>query len=114
MDHVVYAIEKLGAKHVGWSSDFLKSEPRVYEEAYVDDEGYLNVEKPGTLKWNRYKWSALGQSQQYPWFVYPRGLKTYGELPNLSRELVARGFEDHEILQILGENYLTLYEDVVG
>jgi membrane dipeptidase len=114
MDHVAYAVQKLGIDHVGFSTDYLKSDPSVYKAAYLDEEGYLTLQYPGSLKLTRYKWDKLGRAQQYPWFLYPKGLETYRGLPNVTRELVVRGFSDDEILKILGENYLVLFKEVVG
>jgi len=114
LDHIEYASKKLGVDRVGFSTDFVKSEPRVYQDAYLDDEGYLNLQYPGTLKKTRYHWGKLGKAQEYPWFIYPNGLKTYRDLPNITRGLVVKGFSDEEILKILGGNYLELLEEVVG
>ncbi len=42
------------------------------------------------------------------------GLETWEGLPNISRGLVARGYEDGEIKKILGGNFLRLFRDVFG
>jgi membrane dipeptidase len=42
----------------------------------------------------------------------PLGLEDIGKLPNLTRRLVERGHTDEVILQILGGNYLRVFEQV--
>jgi membrane dipeptidase len=114
VDQVMYLVEFLGEDHVGMSTDFVKAPDWVYRNAFLDDEGYLNLEYPGKLLRQRYYWRGKDKPQGYPWFVYPLGIRTYDEYPNLTRELVIRGLSDEQILKIHGQNYLRLFEQVVG
>lgn len=114
IDHLAYCVDKLGEDHVGVASDCLKARDVVHRNAYLDDEGFLNVPYEGTLKVQRYDWRGPGHAQEYPWFIYPRGLKTYPDYVNVTRELVIRGLSDEAITKILGGNFLTLYRQVVG
>ncbi|HUG47354.1 MAG TPA: membrane dipeptidase [Candidatus Limnocylindria bacterium] len=114
IDHAMYCIDFLGEDHVSLSTDFLKAPDWVYRNAFVDAAGYLNLEYPGKLLRQRYNWTAKDKFQGYPWFIYPLGIRTYDEYPNLTRELVIRGLTDEQILKIHGENFLRLYGEVVG
>jgi len=114
VDHVMYCIAALGEDHVSLSTDFLKAPDWVYRNAYLDDDGYLNLEYPGKRTPQRYNWNHKESYKQYPWFIYPLGIRTYDEFPNYTRELVVRGLTDEQIIKILGENYLRLYGQVVG
>lgn len=114
IDHVMYFLDALGDDHVSLSTDFVKGPEWVYRNAYLDEDGFLNLEYPGKLTVQRYNWTGRGSYQQYPWFIYPRGIRSYEEWPNFTRELVLRGLSDEQILKILGENYLRLYGEVVG
>jgi membrane dipeptidase len=114
VDHVLYAMEFLGEDHVSLSTDFLKAPDWVYRNAWIDSDGYLNLEYPGMLRRQQYNWTGKDKYQAYPWFIYPLGIRTYDEYANFTRELVVRGLSDEQIVKVLGENYLRLYEDVVG
>jgi membrane dipeptidase len=114
VDHVMYAIDFLGEDHASLSTDFLKAPDWVYRNAYLDGEGYLNLEYQGMLRLQRYNWTGKDKYQAYPWFIYPLGIRTYDEYQNFTRELVLRGLTDDQILKVLGENYLRLYKEVVG
>jgi len=45
---------------------------------------------------------------------YARGLEHAGKLPDFTRGLVARGYDDATICGILGENFITLFRKVRG
>jgi membrane dipeptidase len=114
IDHVMYLIEALGEDHVCLSTDFLKGPDWVYRNATLDADGYLTLEYPGKLSPQRYNWNGEQSYKQYPWFIYPLGIRTYDEYPNFTRELVVRGLSDDQVIKVLGENYLRLYQQVVG
>ncbi len=44
----------------------------------------------------------------------PLGLEDVSKLPNITQELVHRGYAETEIRKILGENHLRVWKDVVG
>ncbi len=44
----------------------------------------------------------------------PLGLEDVSKLPNVTQELVRRGYPETEIRKILGENHLRVWKDVVG
>lgn len=112
--HAVHAVEILGPERVGFATDCLKGRDSVYRGAFIDDDGYLNVQYEGSLRVQRTRWGGPGTSAAYPWWVYPKGIETYGEYRNITRELVVRGFSDSEILGMLGGNFVEFYEKVVG
>jgi len=43
----------------------------------------------------------------------PTGLEDSSKLPNMTKELVARGYTDQEIKKILGENFLRVFRKVL-
>jgi membrane dipeptidase len=47
-------------------------------------------------------------------FARLHGMTWWREWPNITRGLVARGYSDHEIRGILGENWLRVFEGAVG
>jgi membrane dipeptidase len=44
----------------------------------------------------------------------PEGLEDSSKLPNLTRELVARGYQDGEVEKILGGNLMRVFKRVLG
>jgi membrane dipeptidase len=46
--------------------------------------------------------------------VLPLGLESVADLPNLTAELLARGYAESDLAQILGGNYLRVFEQVFG
>ncbi|MFO7768913.1 MAG: membrane dipeptidase [bacterium] len=44
----------------------------------------------------------------------PVGLEHAGRLPNLTRALVDRGYDGHEIQLMLGDNFLRVFRQVTG
>lgn len=44
----------------------------------------------------------------------PMGLEDASKIPNITRELVRRGYPEDEIRMILGENHLRVFKEVVG
>lgn len=112
--HIEYALSKLGPTGVGFATDYPKGRPLIYEHGYLDEEGYLHIQHDGTIKVRRTKWDGPGCLPRFPWYQYAEGITSYTEFPNLVRELVVRGLDDEVITGILGGNFLSLYEKVVG
>lgn len=44
----------------------------------------------------------------------PEGLEDASKMPNITRELIRRGYPEDEIRMILGENHLRVFREVVG
>jgi membrane dipeptidase len=49
-----------------------------------------------------------------PPYHYPAGLETPAGLRRLTERLIERGYQDDEVIGILGENWLRVYEEVWG
>jgi len=113
-DHIVHMLDIMGPTGVGFAMDYPKGRSAVYDTAYIDDDGFLNIQYDGTLAVKRMDWSGPGVLRHSPWYLYAHGVDTYRGLPNLTRELVARGLDDAVIGGILGANFVDLVERVVG
>lgn len=44
----------------------------------------------------------------------PKGIETVDQTPNVTRELVKRGYSDENILKILGGNHMRVFKEVIG
>ena len=91
VDHYEHLVDVVGAEHVGVGPDFIAD---IYDDLYpahadLSSEGLdtrLNIE----------------------------GLHASRHLPNLTAALLRRGFSEHDVRLILGENYLRVFRDVMG
>jgi len=87
---VEYLADLIGVENVSLGLDLVDNKPMdQYEVLYADDPNYPDP----------------------PW-SYPTGITHASEIPNITAELVDRGFGEDEIRGILGENLLRVYEDV--
>ena len=80
-----YLTELIGSEHVACSPDYLKLDPRT--------------------------WENQGLAGPSP-FSYPPGLADIGGFLNVTRGMVAGGFADDDIRNILGASLLRLFTDV--
>lgn len=92
VDHLAYVADLVGVDHVGLGTDFvadalaLPIDEEVARQAMVD----IEVLRSG----------------------FP-GLQRIEDLPNLTVEMVRRGFSDEEIEKILGKNFLRVFREVL-
>lgn len=95
MDQVDYAVDLVGAEHIGFGSD-LDFRNSVYRAAYIwkhPDRIDVTYHTPMDKTWG------------YGWLEY---------MPNFTKALVARGYSDQEIKGILGGNFVRLFKKVWG
>jgi membrane dipeptidase len=114
VEHLMHTLKIFGSGGVGVCTDFPKGRRSVYETAYIDDDGYLNIQYDGTLYVKRMKWEGPGCLQTPPWYPYAEGIKNYEGFPNITRELIIRGVDDDVITAALGGNFIDLMGRVVG
>jgi len=92
LDHVDYMVKLVGAKHVGVGLDLIEN---------AEEKEYLALVKRPDI------WGKPNPQTKNP-YAYAAGLETVSDLPNLAEGLVARGYSDNEIGNILGENWLRI------
>lgn len=92
VDHIAYVADLVGIDHIGLGPDFM-------EDALASA---INIMNPGSAMMAASDLSAVvencGRSE---------------ELPNLTAELIRRGFSEEDIRKILGENFLRIYKQVL-
>jgi membrane dipeptidase len=94
LDHVDYMVKLVGAKHVGVGLDLIEGR---------EEEEYRGLIKRPDI------WGKPNPKLKNP-FAYAVGLETVSDLPNLAEGLVARGYSDNEIENILGANWLKVIQ----
>jgi membrane dipeptidase len=91
LNHADYYSTLLGPEHIGLGFDFSQADDESYDYFGYDERWYPRP----------------------PW-VYPRGIRTWADMPNVTRGLRGRGFSDGEIVGILGENFLRVFAAAWG
>ena len=91
--HIEYLVDLIGPGRVGLGLDFCTLSPEIHAEMIASGE-----------------WSV----EDYPddSGAYPAGLETPAQIPNVRRELEARGYPDESISAILGGNWIDLFKRV--
>lgn len=91
VDHIDHIVQLVGVRHVGIGPDLVEATwypKETYERMYAD-VGF----------WER---------------RYPEGLDSIADLPNITAELLRRGYPEDDVRLILGENALRVYGAVWG
>ena len=93
VDHIDYLVDLIGPNQVGLGLDFCETSPEIHAEMIASGE-----------------WSI----EDYPddSGTYPIGLETPAQIPNISKELVKRGYPSDAIAAILGQNWIDLFKRV--
>ncbi len=94
LDHLVYVADLVGVDHVGIGTDLFGGKT-LGEAVFRFQFGSL---VPGA-------WGGYGIDEKYV-----AGFDTVYHWPNVTRGLVARGFDDQEVQAVLGGNWLRVLE----
>ena len=100
LDHVDYIDKVIGARHVGVGLDLVEGTTVL---------GPITLGK-GLGRWPR----VYGSPGPDRFYHYTEQLDSTTSLPNLAKGLVARGYSDDEIEQVLGENWLRVFRKAWG
>ncbi len=95
VDTVDYMVKLIGIDHVGIGTDFTKGQ---------------------SPEWFRWLFSGrnIDREPRYQLGipVYPKGIGTPIDFPNLTRTLLERGYSESDVKKIMGENFLRLFGEV--
>jgi membrane dipeptidase len=97
LDQYDYLKRLVGADHIGLGPDFMEGRATT---------GPLSAADAILMAPEAY-------SQETPWF-YVKGFENIGELPNVTQGLLQRGWSVTELSQVLGGNWLRVYEHIWG
>jgi membrane dipeptidase len=93
LDQIEYIVNLVGINHVGIGLDLVFDRDPAY---------HARVKRRYPEVVTSFRWNT----------IYPTGLESITQLPNITHGLVQRGYTDREIQQILGANFLRLFEHV--
>lgn len=96
LDHIDHVVHLVGADHVGIGTDWPMPQTKwvaiTFKKYVAESIGFAPGDGPST-----------------EWI---HGLKDYRSFINVTRGLVSRGYSDQEIRNILGENWLRVFDQV--
>ena len=119
IDHIDYVVNLVGIDYVGFAGDFTDSIEKVKLGEMLPGHGPANSASnlkaylttgAGWAYWRVKQPGMLGTIQERDTVPYAKGLEGLSQLPNLTRGLIARGYDDKSIAKILGENWLNVFE----
>ncbi|WP_134698670.1 dipeptidase [Ammoniphilus sp. YIM 78166] len=102
VDHIDYIAKLVGVRHVGIGIDY-----------YEGMDGIASMEE-ATKIYDQLITSGKWKAESYPpppW-KYPSGIEDPSKFPNLTKALLKRGYSEEHVLQILGGNFIRVYEEV--
>lgn len=102
LDHADHWVNTVDAEHVGIGLDFV--------EAYKAS----NVIMPASRLWRTRRPDIFGTVEEFHKQDYPLGLTGIKELPNLTQGLFDRGYDERQVANILGGNWLRHFTEVYG
>lgn len=96
LDTVDYMVKLIGIDHIGIGCDFTKGQSQEW-----------------------FRWLFTGRNTdkvpqyQIDWpVIYPKGLQGAADFPNLTQGLLERGYSEHDVKKIIGENFLRLFGEL--
>ena len=124
LDHIDYAVELVGADHVGIGTDqgWAAPIPRGIHEEYAKIKAeyvpasQIPPDAPMPTRDNYAGWWSGFRPEHFPYATDERnfGSLSWINWPYYTVGLVSRGYSDQEITKILGGNFLRVFEKVVG
>ena len=101
VDAIDHMVELIGIDHVGIGTDFTQNQPKLFWR-------YINSQQ-GT----KFPSTFIDPEVQFDEMqLYPVGLETPDEMPNIAGELMGRGYGPDDVAKILGGNWLRLLREV--
>ncbi len=119
LDHIDYVVDLVGIDHVGFGGDNTDSIERVALGEMLPGHGTASTTSmakapptsgAGWAYWRVKQPDMLGTIEERDTIPYAKGLENLSMLPNLTRGLVARGYDDDSISRILGENWMRVFD----
>jgi membrane dipeptidase len=107
-DHVEHLVTVAGIDHVGIGTD--KAGPGPGTESLIEYPPDLPRHDPRKFDWAGFR---LGEHRLTPEY-HLKGYENFGDWPNLTVALAARGFTEAELRKLLGLNFLRVFREVVG
>ncbi len=102
LNHIAHMTDLIGVEHVGLGMDFV--------EKYKEDRTVL----PASVYWRTKRPDVFGTVADAVDRPYAKGIDSVAMMGNITGGLIDRGYRKADVLNILGGNFLRLFETVVG
>ena len=96
VEAIRYIYNIVGEDAIGIGTDFTQGHGEDFFEYLTHDKGYAR------------RLTRFGE------IINPKGIRTVGEFPNLTEALLKGGFSERQVCKIMGENWVSLLENVWG
>jgi len=96
VEAIEYCLDLAGEDQVGVGTDFTQGYGREFFDWITHDKGYGR------------KLTDFGD------VINPEGIRTIGDMPNLTAAMDRRGWKEGRIRKVMGENWVRLLKDVWG
>ncbi|WP_275287846.1 dipeptidase [Halomonas elongata] len=96
VEAIEYVMNIVGEDAIGIGTDFTQGQDHDFFEWLTHDKGYAR------------RLTRFGK------IINPEGIRTIGEFGNLTEALLRRGFSEHQVRKIMGENWVRVLKDVWG
>ena len=106
-DHVEHIVDIMGIDHVGIGSD-LTGNIIQFPDAIPAE-----AEHSGR-RHDDFGWSGFRKEHRTSGEYQMEGFNNFGDWPNITMKLAERGFNERELRQLLGLNFLRYFREVVG
>lgn len=100
IDHCDHFVRIAGAHSVGVGLDYQQGDQERRQQMAI------------SKRWRMLRPDIFGTVEDYYAEQYPSGLEEISLLPNLTRELIERGYDERSIKGILGRNWLKFFSRV--
>ena len=106
-DHVEHMVNVMGIDHVGIGSDLTGNIIQFPDEMPA-------AAKHSGRRHDDFDWSGFREEHRVTGEYQMAGYTNFGDWPNITVKLAERGFNERELRQLLGLNFLRYFREVVG
>jgi membrane dipeptidase len=100
LDHIDHVVDLVGVDHVGFGTDM---NDHALDVGVTPETSALRHFRPTHPE-------VYGRGPEEVYDPYPEGVDRHTKMGNLTRGLVARGYDDEAVEKILGGNFLRVFE----
>ena len=101
IDAIDHLVNLVGVDHVGIGTDFTQDQTASFWRYIGSQQGtkFPSTFADGSVDYTKVK-------------LYPQGLETPDEIPNVAVALMDRGYREDDVAKVLGGNWLRLFREV--
>jgi len=98
VDHIDYVVDLVGVDHVGIGTDWGASYPQALAQKLNEESSLF----------------GFREEHKLDWCETLEGFRSWQDWPNITAELIRRGYNEEEVEKIVGGNFLCFLQKVLG